>query len=294
MFLRFFVTFLVLILWTSQVSAIGLTGGQPFLQPGDQSVTASPTFSDTATMDITANGANDFTLDAKNTIPQWNAYQLQGTAVSNASPTADQFFWYSASGTPSILPVTLTAGTNITFAKTTDSLTINGAATLFGANATIGTVDFSSMQPTETNGGTVDATRHTIYLSEAATKGVLFGMQPLAADWNETSDLVFEALIATPDAAEAADVVFQAKYLIIGAGKALYSSAAFTTIGTFTATLANQATGQTYSNALLKIAAASLSVGDRIHLRFDRIGADAGDTHGDNLHFVAVKGTYTR
>jgi len=270
----------------------GFVGGVVFQQT--DTITASPTIVNTdGNLSISDGGLNDFTIEVNETLPVFNANQVQGTSISNASPTTDQFYGYNASNT-TLVPLSLTGAGNTTIYRDGFNLVVESSgATLEGSQAS-GTIDFATLAPADLLPGAVDTTRHTIYLSSTATQAAIFGAEILPEDWNGTSDLKFNLLVATPDAAEAADVVYAARYQIIKAGNALYSSTGFTSIGTFTNTLLSQTTAQLASDSSFIIAAGSLDINDRIHILIERSAGNAADTHGDSLHIVGLQGSYQK
>jgi len=273
----------------------GFSGGIRFQQNDTNTITASPTLTSTNLNVLTTSNPtlNNFNLTVLPLAPQYNAIQLQGTAVSNASPTAHQLYWY-ATATTNLRPMTVTAGTNITLHKTDTVMTISAAGTSLSGNEASGTMDFDTLAPHDLEPGSVDTTRHTVFLANTGNTAAIFGAQILPDDWDAASDLTFKLLVATPVTAAAATVTFQLQYQIIKAGNALYTSAGFTTVATFSKLLTSTTNAQQVTDTNLKIAQGSLAVGDRIHLVVKRAGSFAADTHTDNLHIVAIRGNYHR
>jgi len=106
------VMFLFLAFAGSVFADPGFSGGIRFQQNDTNTVTASPTITSTNLNVLTTSNpsANNFNLTVLPLAPQYNAIQLQGTAVSNASPTAHQLYWYATAST-ALVPMTVTAGT---------------------------------------------------------------------------------------------------------------------------------------------------------------------------------------
>ena len=288
--------FLFLVLPGLVFAGPGFSGGVIFQQQDANTITASPTVTSTNlnVLTIANPSANIFNLTPLPLAAQYNAIKLQGTNIGNASPTANQMIWYSASGTAWI-PVSVTAGSGITFTDSTSGRIISAPGfTGLSGNEASGTMDFNTVAPHDLEPGTADTTRHTVYLANTGNTAALFGAELLPDDWDAASDLKFKLLVATPVTAAVASVVFQVQYQIIKAGNALYSSSGFTIIWTFTKTLSSTTTAQEITDSNLKIAFASLAVNDRIHIVVKRAGSHANDTHSGNLHIVAAKSNYKR
>jgi len=226
---------------------------------------------------------------------QTSARAIQGTVYDIATPTADQLYWFNATSSL-MVPMTITAGTNVAFRKEGNSLIIDSSASGSSGGSATGTLNFRTFGPGD-NGQPCAVATETgamVFISTASTTAD-FGNELFEGDWDETSDLKLSFMYATIGTQETATAVFRLDLFTMGLGNGVRRSASYTQVATFVIDILSTSSTQIFDYTVdsnFVIPAASLTRNMFIYPRITATTNHASYTVTDEIEIYGLWGTY--